>query len=91
MPKGTIDPSWPLMDAQQQTQCYPQFNIGRPNQISGSKGVFQAPPKSTQRLPSTSNNAGTLNRNRPCTQMRHRPWSPQGVDHFGRHVPMVNR
>ena len=91
MPKGAIDPPWPLIDAQQQTPCYAQFNVGRSNQISASKGVFQTPLKSTQRLPTTSNNVGTLNRNRPCSQMRHRPWSPQGVDQFGRQVPMVNR
>jgi len=90
MPKGALDPSWPLIDPQQQSQCYPQFNLGRQNQVSASTGAFpSAHLKSPHKLSNTNNNSGTLNRNRPCAPMRHRPWSPPPVDHFGRHISMV--
>ena len=90
MPKGAFDPSWPSIDSQQQSQCYPQFNVGRQNQSPASHGVFSTRLKSPSKLGSvTSNNPGTINRNRQCNQIRHRPWSPPGVDQFGRQIPMV--
>ena len=90
MPKGGFDPAWPLLDPQQQSQCYPQFSMGRPGQISNTKGAFPSSHLKTPHMQSNAtNSSGTLNRSRPCTQMRHRPWSPPGVDHFGRHIPLV--
>ena len=90
MPKGSADPPWPLIDAQQQTHCYTQFNVGRSNPIASAKGIFQPLLHPTQRSNNnSSNNVGTLNRNRHCSQTRHRPWSPHEVDQFGRHVPIV--
>ena len=88
MPKGAFDPSWPSIDSQQQSQCYPQFNVGRQNQNSASHGVFSTRLKSPSKLGSVAN-PGTINRNRQCNQIRHRPWSPPGVDQFGRQIPMV--
>ena len=86
MHKGGFDPSWPLFDSQQ-SQCYPQFNVGRHGQIPSAKGSY--PTSHLKTSHNISGSSGTLNRNRPCTQMRHRPWSPGGVDHFGRHISMV--
>ena len=90
MPKGAYDPAWSTIDTQQQSQCYPQFSVGRQNPSSASHGVFSSRLKSPSKLGSvTNNNPGTINRNRQCNQIRHRPWSPPGVDQFGRQIPMV--
>ena len=90
MPKGAFDPAWPLIDSQQPSQCYPQFNLGRQNQGSASTAAFPSSHlKSQHNFSNTNNNSGTLNRNRPGAQLRHRPWSPPAVDHFGRHISMV--
>ena len=88
MQKGAFDPAWSLFDTQQ-SQCYPQFNIGRHGQIPVAKGAY---PSTHLKSPhNASGSSGTLNRTRPCAQMRHRPWSPPGMDHFGRHVSMVSK
>ena len=86
MHKGAFDPSWPLFD-NHQSQCYPQFNVGRHGQMSAAKSSY--PTSHLKASHNVSGSSGTLNRSRQCAQMRHRPWSPPGVDHYGRHIPMV--
>ena len=88
MSNGVGDP-WPLIEPQQHNRCYQHFNVGRPSQITAAKGAFSTAQKAAKVLTNTTNNAASLNRSRPCTQVRQRPWSPQGIDYCQRTLQMV--